>query len=74
MGHYDYMESAKGAEVTRTAFYKTNAGQILCDPCSVKVCVSDQSIAMHRTYGTQSPASFPALTCEMCGERHTVKQ
>ena len=58
----------------RVAFYRTADGKILCDPCSVKVCRANQSIAMSRTYQSHSTASFPCLTCEMCGGRHAVKQ
>lgn len=67
-------ERAEGESMKRVAFYKTDSGMILCDPCSVIVCRADHAIGMSRTYEAHSTASFPRLTCDMCGESHVVKQ
>lgn len=61
-------------QVKRVAFYKTDTGEVYCDPCSLKVCAANHAVAMSRTYESQSSASFPTLACEACGERHVVKQ
>lgn len=58
----------------RIAYYVTDKGTILCDPCSVEVCRRDHSVAMSRTYATSSRSSWPTLTCDACGESHVVKQ